>query len=159
MKSYSFCCLLSLSQRSNNDVVSIVWDVPEAARRTPGYTRQKCTNATRGTNDYIHCFHLIYLYDQHVNPVVARWLEGCTGVFNDASALTELIQQMWSSRVRRGEAIPPYLPSPRMWELFENWLSNWQGLKILPSCDGPGLEWYLLKIQLFWPGCHTGGVR
>ena len=30
---------------------------------------------TRGTNDYVHCSHLIYLYDQHMNPYVARWLE------------------------------------------------------------------------------------
>ncbi len=26
---------------------------------------------TRGTNDYAHCSHLIYLYDQHMNPYVA----------------------------------------------------------------------------------------
>ena len=49
-------------------------------------------NTTGGTNDYMHCSHLIYLYDQHINPVVARWLEDSTGAFNDAYALTELIQ-------------------------------------------------------------------
>ena len=92
--------------------------------RSQGYTRQRRTNAARGINDYIHCFHLIYLYDQHVNPVVARWLEGRTGAFNDAYGLTELIQWVWRSRVRLGEAIPWYLPSPMMRELFENWLSN-----------------------------------
>ena len=27
---------------------------------------------TRGTNDYAHCSHLIYFYDQHMNPYVAR---------------------------------------------------------------------------------------
>ena len=29
-------------------------------------------NTTRGTNDFIHCSHLVYLYDQNINPVVAR---------------------------------------------------------------------------------------
>ena len=48
-------------------------------------------NKTRGTNDYIHCSHLIYLYDQYVSPMVARWLEDGTKVFDNAYALTELI--------------------------------------------------------------------
>jgi hypothetical protein len=72
----------------------------------------------------MHCSHLIYLYDQHVNPVVAGWLEDSTGDFNDAYALTEFIQWVWRSRVRRGENITLYLPSPRMWELFEEWLDG-----------------------------------
>ena len=32
-------------------------------------------NTTRGTSDFIHCSHLIYLYEQNTNPVVARWLD------------------------------------------------------------------------------------
>ena len=31
-------------------------------------------NTTRGTNDYAHCSHLVYLYDQYINPYVGRWL-------------------------------------------------------------------------------------
>ena len=57
---------------------------------------------TRGTNDYAHCSHLIYLYDQHKNPYVARWLENNTRSFDDAYALTELIQCVWRSRIRNG---------------------------------------------------------
>ena len=79
-------------------------------------------NTTRGTNDYMHCSHLIYLYDQHMRPVVARWLGDSSTAFNDAYALTELIQWVWRSRVRRGEPITLYLPSPRMRRLFEEWL-------------------------------------
>ena len=41
---------------------------------------------------------------------------------SDAYALTELIQWVWRSRVRRGEPIILYLPSPRMRRLFEEWL-------------------------------------
>ena len=77
-------------------------------------------NTTRGTNDFIHCSHLVYLYDQYPNPVVARWLGKSSIAFNDAYALTELIQ--WRSRIRRGKPITLYLPSPRMRRLFEVWL-------------------------------------
>ncbi len=79
---------------------------------------------TRGTNDYAHCSHLIYLYDQYINPYVARWLEDNTRAFDDAYALTELIQWVWRSRVRKGQPITIYLPSPRMRQLMEKWLSN-----------------------------------
>ena len=77
---------------------------------------------TRGTNDYAHCSHLIYLYDQHMNPYVARWLEDNSRAFDDAYALTELIQWVWRSRVRKGQPITLYLPSPRMRRLMEEWL-------------------------------------
>jgi len=79
-------------------------------------------NTTRGTNDFIHCSHLVYLYDQNINPVVARWLGDSSRAFNDAYALTELIQWVWRSRIRRGKPITLYLPSPRMRRLFEVWL-------------------------------------
>ena len=79
-------------------------------------------NTTRGTNDYMHCSHLIYLYDQHMHPVVARWLGDSSRAFNDAYALTELIQWVWRSRVSKGEPITLYLPSSRMRRLFEEWL-------------------------------------
>ena len=79
---------------------------------------------TRGTNDYAHCSHLIYLYDQHMNPYVAHWLEDNSRAFDDAYALTKLIQWVWRSRVRKGQQITLYLPSPRMRRLIEEWLSN-----------------------------------
>jgi hypothetical protein len=79
---------------------------------------------TRGTNDYAHCSHLVYLYDQHINPYVARWLEDNSRAFDDAYALTELIQWVWRSRVRNGQPITLYLPSPRMRQLMEEWLSK-----------------------------------
>ena len=77
---------------------------------------------TRGTNDYAHCSHLVYLYDQHMNPYVARWLEDNSRAFDDAYALTELIQWVWRSRVRKGQPITLYLPNPRMRRLMAEWL-------------------------------------
>ena len=69
-------------------------------------------------------YDLIYLYDQYINPYVARWLEDNTRAFDDAYALTELIQWVWRSRVRNGQPITLYLASPRMRQLMEKWLSD-----------------------------------
>ena len=81
-------------------------------------------NTTRGTNDHAHCSHLIYLHDQNINPLIARWLGDSSQEFKDAYALTELIQWVWRSRVRKGQPITLYLPSLRMRQLMEEWLSD-----------------------------------
>ena len=80
-------------------------------------------NTTRGTNKYAHCSHAIYLYDQNLNPAQMRWL----GVdnhreFNDAYALTEFIQWLYRSRIRKGEPITVFIPSERMERIFRTWL-------------------------------------
>ena len=83
------------------------------------------SNTTRGTNNYAHCSHLIYLYDQHINPMVGRWLNNSSRQFDDAYALTELIQWVWRSRIRIGEPITLYLPAPRMRGILIDWLEGW----------------------------------
>lgn len=79
-------------------------------------------NTTRGTNDYAHCSVLIYLHDQYLNPLIARWLNVSSQKMNDSYALTELIQWIWRSQVRNGKPITVYIPSPRMRRIFLNWL-------------------------------------
>ena len=79
-------------------------------------------NITRGTNDFVHCSHLIYLHNKHPNPALASWLGVGTKHHSDAHALTELIQWVWRSRIRRGEPITLYFASKRMRQLFEDWL-------------------------------------
>ena len=81
-------------------------------------------NQTRGTNDYSHCSHLVYLYDKHPMPPITQWLGCSTKGFNDAYGLTELIQWIWRSRIRNGEPITLYLPSPRMKRLLLDWLNS-----------------------------------
>ena len=81
-------------------------------------------NQTRGTNDYSHCSHLIYLYDKHPMPPITQWLECPTKEFSDAYGLTELIQWIWRSRIRNGQPITLYLPSPRMKRLLQDWLNS-----------------------------------
>ena len=84
-------------------------------------------NTTRGTNKYAHCSHAIYLYDQNLNPAQIRWL----GVdnqkdFNDAYALTEFIQWLYRSRIRKGLPITVFIPSERMERIFKTWLYSFE---------------------------------
>ena len=45
-------------------------------------------NITRGTNDFAHCSHLIYLQDKYPNPVLTSWLGVSNKHCSDALALT-----------------------------------------------------------------------
>lgn len=93
-----------------------------------GYGKPRATwvpNTTRGTNDYKHCTHAIYLYDQYLNPSILNWFGGPKVILNDDYALTELIQWLWRTQVRDGKPITLYVPSERMRELLLNWL--WEG--------------------------------
>jgi hypothetical protein len=81
-------------------------------------------NTTRGTNEYDHCTHLIYLYDQHANPTILRWLAIADRKFQDQYALTELIQWLWRSRIRKGASVTLYLPSKRMRDIFNKWIES-----------------------------------
>ena len=78
-------------------------------------------NTTRGTNEYINAHTLIYLYDQNPEMIVGRWLHN--SLHRDTYALTELIQWIYRSRVRRSEPITVYLPSERMRRILEAWIS------------------------------------
>lgn len=82
-------------------------------------------NTTRGTNRYIHCRTAIYLWDQHLNPYVRRWLGlGEDRLADDQYAITELIQWLYRTGVRRGEKVTVYMPSARMRRLLASWLDG-----------------------------------
>ena len=60
--------------------IARVWVTPKKNIKSgvlAKYSRMKdvnwIANTTRGTNDYMHCSHLIYLYDQNINFIVAWW--------------------------------------------------------------------------------------
>ena len=68
-----------------------------------------------GTNQFIHCRTAIYLWDQHLNPYVRRWLGlGDDRFADDQYAITELVQWLYRTAVRRGEPITVYMPSKRI---------------------------------------------
>ena len=80
-------------------------------------------NTTRGTNNYSHCTHLIYLYEQNVNPVLMNWMKVNDAEFRQQYAVTEMIQWIWRSQIRNGLPVTVYIPSKRMRDLLDGWLS------------------------------------
>ena len=97
-------------------------------------------NTTRGVNDYIHCTHAVYLYDQNPNPRILQFLDLSSNSkssrdFRDAYALAELVQWLFRSCIRSGgingtgfyrprHKATVYIPSERMRNLLTNWLAT-----------------------------------
>ena len=79
-------------------------------------------NTTRGTNNYSHCSHAVYLYEQNANPVLLQWLGANTRAFRDAYALSEMIQWIWRTQIRNGKPVCVYMPSKKMRVIIERWL-------------------------------------
>jgi hypothetical protein len=66
---------------------------------------------------------VIYLYDKHLNPGVAKTLGvPAQGAFNDLYAVSEMVQFVYRSAIRDGRPITLYAPSDRMRRLFQKWL-------------------------------------
>lgn len=82
------------------------------------------SNLTRGVNDHINCTHAVYLFDQHPNPVLCKFLGKKSHEWGADYARTEFVQWLYRSRVRLGEPVTVYIPSKRMRDIVTEWLSS-----------------------------------
>lgn len=90
-----------------------------------GYTKAFIPLNMRATNDYADRWALAYVYNRYMNPVERSFFEdnGVT-VNQELLAVSDLLQWIWRSRIRKGEPINLYLPSIRMRELLYAWGRN-----------------------------------
>lgn len=79
----------------------------------------------RATNKYAYKWYLVHCYDRHPNLSVETYLKeyGCP-VDKNVFALSEMLQWIWRSRIRKGEDIVLAIPNTRMHNLFLDWLNE-----------------------------------
>lgn len=78
----------------------------------------------RATNDYKDRWALAYCFNMYSPRMIWHFFNNCEHpVDDDLFAIACLIQWVFRSRIREGEPIVLYLPSPRMRELFNRWLN------------------------------------
>lgn len=76
----------------------------------------------RGTNDYADTRALVYGFNRFANPEEKMFFQKHgIEVDQDALAVSDLLQWVWRSRIRKGEPISLYLPSSRMRSLLQAW--------------------------------------
>ena len=90
-----------------------------------GYTKGFVSLNCRATNDYCNKINLAYCSNRFLNPIIKRFfIDRGVNVNEEIFALSELIQWIWRSRIRKGEEINLYIPSSRMRRLLKNWLEG-----------------------------------
>lgn len=90
-----------------------------------GYTRGFLACNARATNEYSGRHNIAYLVNRYINTVVKQFfVTHGVEVLEDEFALSEMVQFIWRSAIRRGEPISVYVPSSRMRRLLEEWLKK-----------------------------------
>lgn len=78
----------------------------------------------RATNDYADCTAVAYPVNLYCHPYFKTFLAANgVDVDEDGFALSEMLQFIWRSAVRRGEPIDLFIPSARMRKLLYKWIA------------------------------------
>lgn len=93
--------------------------------RGKGYSKGFVSCNCKGTNDYADKKSLAYLINLFIDPDIVSYFN-VYGIEldQDTYALSEMIQWIFRSCIRRSEPINLYIPSNRMRKLFCQWLDN-----------------------------------
>lgn len=90
-----------------------------------GYTNGFISLNTRATNEYVDRRAIAYCCNRFISPDYTNFLYKKGITFNDdAYALSELVQFIWRSRIRKGESIDIYIPSNRMKNILKDWINS-----------------------------------
>jgi len=90
-----------------------------------GYARGFIPNNTKATNDYIDRKHIAYMQNTFHHPKIFDYFKARgVIVIEDLYSLSEMIQLIWRSRIRKWESIDVFIPSSRMRHLFKCWLNT-----------------------------------
>lgn len=87
-----------------------------------GYNNGFVSCNARATNDFINKRNLAYLMDRYIDPNIYNFFyDKEIMIDKDEYALSEMLQWIFRSRIRKLEPINIYIPSQRMRELLINW--------------------------------------
>ncbi|MFT9848976.1 hypothetical protein [Aneurinibacillus sp. REN35] len=87
-----------------------------------GYSKAFTACNLRATNEYADRWALAYVYNRYCHPIERVFFEdNGVSVDQDLFAVSDLLQWVWRSRIRKGQPISLYLPSSRMRSLLKSW--------------------------------------
>lgn len=122
-----------------NKGCNIVWRMTEEEKNLPKRERERVEKRlqcfvplnARASNEFRDRSVLVYAANLYTNPYVRRFFElknkadGTNIMVNDDMfALSNMIQWIFRSSIRDGKQIKIYIPSERMRELLESWISG-----------------------------------
>lgn len=112
--------------KSNKNLWTTILDY-KVKLQGKGYTKGFLSWTTRATNDYQDTQSLAFVYNRYMNPIEKSFFTDAeVRVNEDLLALSDILQWIWRSAIRKeeAEAINIYIPSLRMRTLLYQWLNN-----------------------------------
>lgn len=90
----------------------------------PKYSKGFVSLGARATNEFVDKKTLAYCANIFLNPIEEHFfIKKGIEVDADTYALSEMLQWIWRSQIRRGDPINLYIPSERMRNLLLEWLN------------------------------------
>ena len=81
--------------------------------------------STKAVNSFSDTHHVAFLMNVFIQPYIKQVCDGTDFVVDeDLVSLSHLVQFVFRSALRKGEAIKVYIPSSRMRELFKDYLEG-----------------------------------
>ena len=95
--------------------------------RGKGYTNRFLTFNAKATNKYKDCTALVYIANVFMNVAEKRFYKKHgIEVNEDEFALSCMVQWIWRSAIRDGNAVNIYIPSSRMRTILRNWIDSFE---------------------------------
>jgi len=92
----------------------------------------------KATNEYIGKRSLAYLANRFSLPIIKAYFEDRgIAVNDDVYALSEMVQWLWRSGIRRGDPVTVFVPSDRMRRLLRLWLDSDDTLSFIRAVSTP----------------------
>lgn len=113
----------------NTDSETIMWTTFKDAGKAQyhlkgkGYASRFVPYNMRATDEYVSSRHLAYCVNVFFHPEIKKFFSSRgIEVDEDMYALSEMLQWIWRSAIRRGGDVYLYIPSQRMRDLLLEWL-------------------------------------
>lgn len=108
---------------ANNEKLWTTFKDYKSKLKGKGYTKRMISLNTRATNDYIDSKRVAYCVNRFLKPTIKIFFDKKgINVDEDGYALSEMIQLIWRSQIRRGDPIDIYIPSSRMRSILKQYL-------------------------------------
>ena len=118
--------LLSYRRSTNATVDEFLWTTYLNGYNTMVTSQTRSTFlscTTKGTNAYADRWKLAYMINRYAHPTLNTFYKVKNVPFNsDLWALSEMLQWIWRSRIRREEPIELFVPAQRMRTLLYDWM-------------------------------------
>ena len=127
---------------------------PDLSKVGKKYKEQWLPCNTKATNDYRNTHTVAYLCNIYPIQNIAKAASKKGNSFSQEQfALSEMIQFIFRSAIRQGEAINLYVPSSRMRTVLKNWLND--EYEDLPEVEAEDVDNILTELEAYQKSIYT----